>query len=210
MKHIHFILMLISLLVYPTTSFSAIYFGAAVGQSSSEDKTSASDLTWFNYTNVDSESLDTKDTAFSIFGGYDFKIYENDFAVEVGWVDFGKNSLSASGQDFLPGGTGRRTVDVISEAEAITLSLIGKKNIMKEMIVFGKLGVSAWDISEKIKGSVSDSSGNPTGSTSQSASDRGYDIFYGIGIGYSNFMIQFDRYKMGGSNTNYISLGFRI
>lgn len=210
MKNINFILMLVSLLVYPATSFSGMYFGATVGQSHSEDDISASDLTWFTYTNIESTSSDLKDTAFSIFIGYDFKIYDNDFAVEVGWVDFGENTLSASGQDLPSGGGGKRTGNLNTESEAITLSLIGKKNIMKEMLVFGKLGVSAWDISAKLEGTASDPSGNPIGAISQSASDSGYDIFVGIGVGYGNFMIQFERYKMDASNINYISLGFRM
>jgi hypothetical protein len=209
MKKASLILILVSLLAHPASSFADMYFGATVGQSSSE-KMSTSGLSYFNYTNIDTESSDTSDTAFSIFAGYDFKIYDNDFAVEVGWVDFGKNSLSASGQDFLPGGTGRRAATVVKETNAITLSMVGKKKVVKDLFAFGKLGLSAWDASSKFRGTVTDSSGNLSGSTSQTSSDNGYDVFLGVGVGYGNVMIQFERYRMNESDINYISLGFKI
>ena len=88
-----------TLLAMSSNAFSEMYFGASLGKSSSSDVGSASDYSFYYYTSVESELSDTEDNAFSIFTGYDFKLAENEFAVEAGWVDLGENSLEAIGQD---------------------------------------------------------------------------------------------------------------
>ena len=199
-----------ALLVMSSNAFSDMYFGASLGKSSSSDLGSASNYSFYYYTSVESELSDTEDNAFSIFTGYDFKLAENEFAVEAGWVDLGESSLETIGQDFGVAGDGTRTLNVVAEAEAISISFIGKKSVAKGLSLFGRLGGSSWDVSGKVDGVVYNSSGSQVGSTAFNGSDSGTDIYFGLGLEYKFMRLQFDRYKIGESNTNFISIGAKI
>ncbi len=204
------ILITSAILAFSSSSFSEIYFGASAGQSSSTGGDSASDSSYFWYTNVESESSDSTDHAFSIYSGYNFSSLNNNLAIEAGWVSLGESNLTAAGQDFSPGGDGKRSLDITNKTEAITLSVIGKKSIANQLKLFGKLGVSAWDITGDLDGVVNDAAGNQTGSTTRSVSDSGNDIVIGFGLEYQYLTVQFERFKIGESNTNFISVGAKI
>lgn len=210
MKKYKVIIFASTFLVLSGNAFSGMYFGASLGKSNSSDAGSASDYYYFLYTNVETELSETEDRAFSIFTGYDFELLENQFAIELGWIDLGENTLEALGQDSPIAGDGKRTLDVRTEAEAINISFIGKKNVVKDLSLFGKLGVSSWDVSGRLDGVVYNSSGDQVGSTSFSGSDSGTDIFFGFGLEYKFILFQLERYKIGDSNTSYVSIGAKI
>ncbi len=199
------------ILFLPSVGFcSGLYFGGAAGTSNSGDAGSASELSYFTYTNVTQESSDTKDTALSVYMGYEFDFPGFVLGAEAGWIDFGENRLSAEGQDFLPGGDGRRTVDVSADADAITLSLLAKKEVADGFRVFGRLGISAWDVTGQLNGTVYDSLGSQTGSTSRSVSDSGTDPYFGIGVEYKFMRIGFDRYTINDTDTDFLYIGIKF
>ncbi|MBV1870495.1 MAG: hypothetical protein KUG76_06270, partial [Gammaproteobacteria bacterium] len=68
----------------------------------------------------------------------------------------------------------------------------------------------SWDVSGKVDGVVYNSSGSQVGSTAFNGSDSGTDIYFGLGLEYKFMRLQFDRYKIGESNTNFISIGAKI
>ncbi|MGA1790186.1 MAG: outer membrane beta-barrel protein [bacterium] len=189
---------------------SGLYFGAAVGQSHSQDAGSASDLIWFIYTNINTESSDTKDTAFSAYFGYEFDFNEMCVGVEAGWIDFGENTLYAEGQDFSPGGDGKRTANITAEADAITVSAQLKKAVVNDLSLFGRIGLSSWDVSCTLYGETYNALGDKTGSIFDSGSESGTDLYFGIGLEYKFIRVEFDRYKINETDTDYVSIGIKF
>lgn len=198
------------MLALPLTGFgNELYFGGSLGQSRSEDA-SASELSYFAYTNVTSEASDTEDFAYSVFFGYTFDFTDFSLATEVGYVDFGENTLVAEGNDFAVAGDGTRTVNFSAEAESLSVSLIALKELQDDFSVFGRLGVSQWDVSGQLNGQVFNSSGAQTGFTSQSASEDGTDLYLGFGLEYKFIRVGFDRYEVNDSTTNYLYAGVKF
>lgn len=203
------ILTVILLILSTKVLCSGLYFGASVGQSDSED-TGSTDLSWFNYTNINSESSDTKDTALSLYFGYEFDFTEFSIGVEAGWIDFGENTFFSEGQDFSPGGDGKRTANVSAEADALTVSAQAKKKVTKDISLFGRFGISSWNVSGTIEGEVFNALGGLTGSTSNSVSDSGTDPYFGFGLEYKFLRFETGRYQMGETDTDYLTLGIRF
>ena len=129
-------------------SDTGLYIGGSVGQSTFELASQTSSGESFDF----SES----DTAYKIFGGYNFGIIPLiDLAVEGSYVDFGSSSATLS--------TGTTIQAEISGWDAFGLAAL----TFGPFSVFGKAGVIAWD-SDSIIGGVS-------------ASDSGSDPAYGLG-----------------------------
>lgn len=114
------------------------YAGAGVGQSF-----------------VDEGNYDDEDTAFSVFGGYQFNRY---FGLEAGYADFGKLEPRGSGPDF--------------EANSVYLTAVGTVPITDNFSAYAKAGFQRWDLDTAIPSVV----GN--------ADDSGTDPTYGVGVQY--------------------------
>ncbi len=115
-----------------------VYAGAGVGQSF-----------------VDEQAYDDEDTAFSVFGGYQFNRY---FGLEAGYADFGKIE---------PQGAGRAL-----EADSAYLTAVGTLPITEKFSAYAKAGFHAWNLDDAIPGL--------TGTND----DSGTDPTYGVGVQY--------------------------
>jgi len=136
-------------------------------------------------------SCDDNDTAWKIFGGYQFNKY---LGVEVGYTDLGKASLS----------------DAISttafEVKGFEVLAVGTYPINQQFEIFGKAGFFRWDLDVK---------DNVFGSISES----GTDFTFGIGAKYNfsknlGLRLEWQRYNdigndstTGTSDSDFIGLG---
>jgi len=137
------------------------YMGAGVGQS-----------------RVNDGSYDDRDTAFSMFGGFDVNQY---FAVEGGYADLGKLESDTGGTAF--------------EATAPYVAAVGKYPINEKVSVYAKAGFNRWSLDNAIP--------SVTGDTD----DSGTDPLYGLGVQYRlNDKIgmrgDYSRFKIGDADVN--------
>lgn len=126
------------------------YVGAGIGSASIE---------------VDDTGFDADDTAFKVFGGYNFNQY---FGVEAAYFDGGKPDEVVAGT----GGQGRIEVG----PTGLNLSAVGRLPLGEAFSLFGKLGYASYDID--IKGRVN-------GQVVASASGSDEDVSYGVGAAYN-------------------------
>ena len=98
-------------------NWSSAYIGGGLGQSKAKDACSG-----FSGPGL---TCDDSDTAFKIFGGYQFNRY---IAAELGYTDLGKAKLSG------PGGTDE------FKGTAWELSAVGSWPVMDQLAIFGRLG----------------------------------------------------------------------
>jgi len=169
--------------------------GVSMAQSSMDSMKSAvtgPDSGWFvggsigqSKFNVDCSgaSCDDTDTAFRVFGGYQFNKH---FGAELGYADLGKLTVSSPG------------VSADLKATVWDLMAVGTLPIADKFNIYGKLGMYRADT--KLSGSVA-------GFGSGSASDNNTDITYAIGAGYDfsknlGVRAEWQRYsKVGSDNT---------
>ena len=123
------------------------YIGGSVGQSDADDI-------------CDGSSCDETDTAYKIFGGYQFNKH---FAVEGFYTDLGEFSESDAG------------IDIVAEADTFGVAFVGILPLSEQFDLFAKVGVHRWDIEVVGKG----------GSTVVTGDDSGTDVMYGVGASYS-------------------------
>lgn len=114
------------------------YAGAGVGQSF-----------------VDEGNYDDEDTAFSVFGGYQFNRY---FGLEGGYADFGKLEPRGAGPEL--------------EANSVYLTAVGTLPITDKFSAYAKAGFQRWDLDRAIPSVVGNSD------------DSGTDPTYGLGVQY--------------------------
>ena len=115
------------------------YAGAGVGQSF-----------------VDEGVYDDEDTAFSVFGGYQFTRY---FGVEAGYADFGKIEADVAAAPAL-------------EGDSAYLTAVGTLPITEKFSAYAKAGLHRWNLDDTLPGVV----GNDD--------DSGTDPTYGVGAQY--------------------------
>ena len=114
------------------------YAGAGVGQSY-----------------VDERDYDDEDTAFSVFGGYQFNRY---FGLEAGYADFGKLEPRGNGDEL--------------EANSVYLTAVGTVPFTDNFSAYAKAGFQRWDLDTATPSIV----GNDD--------DSGTDPTYGVGLQY--------------------------
>ena len=122
------------------------YAGAGIGTS----KIGADEL--------DNTGFDDSDMGFKAFGGYDFN---QNFGIEVSYVDFGEGSAEAGGS--------RASVGV----SALTASAVGRIPVSEMFALYGKLGFASYDVDLDFS--------NVPGFGSGHLSDSDSDLFYGVG-----------------------------
>ena len=105
----------------------------------------------------DGSGIDETDTGFKVFGGYTFN---QNWAVEVSYFDFGEASASAGGDSVSVGVSG------------LSASGVGRLPINDMFSLYGKLGFASYDVDAKF---------NVAGFGSGSASDSDSDLIYGVG-----------------------------
>lgn len=126
-------------------------------------------------------SVDDSDSGFKIFGGFQFTKH---WGAEVGYVDFGKVSVSGAGASGDLGVT------------AMTLAGTGTLPLGQNFALLGKVGMAMWD---------AEGSGSVVG-------NDGNDMFYGFGARYSfnkNMSVQaeYEVLDAEDDSVNMISIG---
>jgi len=162
------------LLVLPLSAFAQGYVGIGFGQTTAD------------YPDCSiSTTCDDTDTGFKIFGGYRFN---QSFAVEGGYADFGESTFSISG-------FGSGTLD----ANTLFVHAVGIIPINPQWFVYGKAGLHMWDASE---------SGEILGAPF-SVSDDGTDPTFGFGVqgnfGQFGLRLEWETYDLG--NVDFQFLG---
>ena len=160
------------------------YLGGSIGQSDVDDEITNGLIT--------SGSVDGKDTAFKIFGGY---MFNRNFGVEGAYVDLGEVSYSGSfGGAPVTGGK--------VEINGFNVSAVGAFPVNEQFSVFGKIGLFIWD---------ADAS-DTTGGMPFSASADGTDVSFGVGVNYSftrnlGVRAEWERFKTDDGDATLLSAG---
>lgn len=140
-----------------TTSLLAAALGLAAfgAQAADGDKTGFYAGAGVGQSFVDEGAYDDEDTAFSVFGGYQF---HRNFAVEAGYTDFGKLESAVVGPEL--------------EANSVSLTALGILPFTEKFSGYAKAGFQRWDIDAAIPGLTG------------SLDDSGTDPVYGAGLQY--------------------------
>lgn len=156
---------------------TGFYVGADIGQASSDIKKGEIDSVVFGLFGAEAarSSLDTSDTTFSLFFGYQILPY---LAVEASYVDLGKSTYKASGTY-----PGEPPVDVNVkldwESKGPTVSVLGILPFADVWDVYGRLG--AYFADTKITARAS----SATDSASDHTSKNTTEFLWGVGAGYT-------------------------
>ena len=172
------------------------YVSADVGQS--QHRTTSVDA------GIVGGSFGQKDTQTGIaIGGQ----INKQFAVELGYADFGKAKISGSGALPCPPATACALVvfplagDV--RAKATHLSLIASAPLADGLAIYGRLGAAQTDRSTQVR----------VGSVSVSSGDKKTEVIYGVGLGYAiskNIEATLEWKKLGDSEVDSVGLGVRL
>lgn len=145
---------------------TGFYIGGSVGQSAVEV------LGDEEIPEIPDLNFDENDTAWKIFGGYNWKLTALNLGVEGGYVNFGSPN-----QTFDVDIGGGQIVPVNLAIEPTAINLWGTAGFDLGLLdIYGKLGMVFWDVDF-----VASAAGD-----SESIGDDGNDIGYGIG-GRLNF-----------------------
>jgi OmpA-OmpF porin, OOP family len=144
------------------------YIGFSVGQAKARDlKSSDIDAALASIGLGSVTSVDDKDTAFRIYGGY--RILEN-LAVEVAYVDYG---AFKSNSTIVSGGFGTATGKW--SGYHLSGSAVGILPVGQNLLLFGKAGLGYWNLDFDFTAS------GPGGTLTASDSDSGISPLLGIG-----------------------------
>jgi len=178
------VLVLSGIVAVSQASAQGFYIGGSVGQSSFDDDNAIPDL-------ITSGTVDGKDTGFKFFGGYQFN---QNFGLELAWVDLGKASYSGTfGGIPVSGGT--------VKTSGLNISAVGTLPLGSGFALFGKAGLFAWEAEAN----------DVTGGLPFSGTEDGTDLSYGVGASYEftkNFAIraEWERFKAVG-DIDLLSIG---
>ena len=150
--------MIAAALVLAASQASAqAYLGGSVGQSDIDEQITTGLIT--------GGSVDGKDNAFKIFGGY---MFNRHFGIEGAYVDLGEVSYTCNSRDTMATG-GRLDITGINSAP------LGAVAVYEQFSVFGKIGLFLWDAEAN----------DTTGGAAFSAKEDGTDLSFGVGVGYN-------------------------
>lgn len=156
------------------------YAGGAVGQAKAKD--SCSGITGAGFVG----GCDDKDTAWKIFGGYQFSRH---LGVEAGYVDLGE--FTASGT--ILGAPAAAS----AEAKGLEVVAVGTIPFTQQLAAYGKAGAFRWDVDTRAA----------VGAAAAGGGDDGVDFTYGVGLKYDftrnlAARLEFQRYNnVGETNT---------
>ena len=143
-------------------------------------------------------SVDGKDGAFKVFGGYQFN---RNFALEAAIVDLGDVRYSGRFTDPTLGNvpvTGGRV-----QNSGLNLSAVGVVPLGRSLVVFGKVGMFLW---------YSEARDNTGGFLFYSEED-GADLSLGLGASVAlgerfSLRAEWERFDMSNSDVDLVSVGF--
>ena len=173
-----------TLLIAAGQASAQAYVGASIGQSDIDDEITTGLIT--------SGSVDGKDSAFKVFGGY---MFNRHFGIEGAYVDLGEASYS--------GFFGAATVTGGSvEVTGFNVSALGAYPINEQFSVFGKIGLFIWEAEAS----------DTTGGAPFSATADGTDLSFGVGVGYNftrnlGVRAEWEMFKTDDADATLLSLG---
>ncbi len=165
-------------------SQAGFYVGGSVGQSSFDKEIVRELLT--------SGRVDTSDTGFKVFGGYQFNM---NFGLELAYVDLGKASYSGfAGSAPVTGGK--------VEVTGVNLSAIGAWPVAPNFDVFGKIGFLSWE----------DKASDVTGGVPFSDKIDGTDLSFGFGAAWHltrnvRLRVEWERFRVDDTDADLFSVG---
>jgi OOP family OmpA-OmpF porin len=165
-------------------SAAGFYVGGSLGQSSF-DKDIVREL-------ITSGRVDTSDTGFKVFGGYQFN---RNFGLELAYVDLGKASYSGfAGPDPVIGGK--------VEVTGVNLSAIGAWPVAPNFDVFGKIGFLSWE----------DKASDVTAGDPFSDKIDGTDLSFGFGANWHltknvRLRVEWERFRVDDTDADLFSVG---
>ncbi len=143
------------------------YIGLAAGQSRADIDRGGIDATFASLGLTASTNVDETDIGWKIYGGYQFNQY---FAVEGGYTDLGEATFNST---ITSGGSG--TGNGEWKAYSIDLSALGILPIGNQAALFGRAGLSMWDLDFEFTAT------GPGGTASESDSESGASPLLGLG-----------------------------
>ena len=187
----------LALMSGPSLAEKGVYVGLSIGQGS-VDLPTTEVLTLLDDGGGAFVNEDDSDTVFDIHVGYQFNEY---FAVEGGYANFGEYSLSAvsdgTGSTWFAGDTAVASID----GYGFLLGLKAMAPVSENFTLFAKAGLNMWEA--EISASVV--------SVSLSEDDDGTDAYFGFGATYNinNIGINagFNRYDVAGGDIEAFTIG---
>lgn len=160
------------------------FIGGSIGQSDIDDEIAAELIT--------SGTVDGKDTAWKIFGGY---MFNRHFGLELAYVDLGE--VSYSGSFFGAPVTGGKI-----EVTGFNISAIGAYPVSEQFSVFGKIGMFIWEAEAS----------DTTGGVPFSAKDDGTDLSFGVGVGFNftrnlGLRAEWEMFESSDADASLITIG---
>jgi OOP family OmpA-OmpF porin len=171
-------------LLAATQASAQAFVGASIGQSDVDEDITAGLIT--------SGSVDSKDNAFKVFGGY---MFNRHFGVEGAYVDLGAVSYSGSfGSAAVSGGK--------VEMTGFNVAALGSYPVTEAFSVFGKIGLFIWEAEAS----------DTTGGVPFSEKTDGTDISFGLGLNYQftrnlGVRAEWERFKLDEADADLISVG---
>lgn len=167
-----------------THASAQFFLGGSIGQSDVDDEITTG--------LIDSGTVDGKDTAWKIFGGY---MFNRHFGIEAAYINAGEVSYSGTFSGFPV--TGGKV-----ELTAFNVSVLGNLPINEQFSVFGKVGLFSWEAEAS----------DITGGFPFSGSDDGTDVSFGVGVGYNftpNFGVraEYELFQTDNADASLISIG---
>jgi len=167
-----------------TQASAQAYLGASIGQSDIDEEIAFGLIT--------SGSVDGKDTAWKLYGGY---MLNRSFGIEAAYVNLG--AVSYSGDFF-----GDPVTDGKVEVTGFNIAGIGSLPISEQLSVFGKLGLFIWEVEAS----------DITGGAPFSDTADGTDISFGVGVGYNftrnlGVRAEWEMFQIDESDASLISIG---
>jgi len=169
---------------------ASFYLGGSIGQAEAEGV--CDDLQTIVTGIGTVSSCDEKDSAWKLFGGYQFNRH---FAIEASYFDYG--SVSASGQTF---GVPFR---ITGDATAFGLAAVGILPVANHFSLFGKLGLLRTEVDVTASG--------VGGAFTESDSETGLHV--GIGLMFNlgrNFSIRAEWERNDEAEIDMMSLGVQF
>lgn len=147
------------------------YVGAGAGQSAFDISGSELDALLADDGITATTSVDDGDTAWKLFGGY--RLHPN-FGIEGAYVDYG--TLTTRSRVTAPSAG---TVAIDMDVTAWTFDAVAFLPLGSGFELFGKAGVALWDSDAGVSGT------GGGGTFSDSVSDDGSDVHFGVGASYA-------------------------
>lgn len=177
---------------------SGLYAGIGVGSADYDVNAADLDAELASVGIRSSSTVDKRDTAWKVFGGYQVN---RNFAIEAGYVDLG--AVNADSRITSPfSGSATSKIDT----NGFTFVGVGLFPVADRFSILGKAGFYAWETETKVTLS------SPfLGVGRSSASSNGTDFTFGLGAKYdltNKFSVrgEWDRYKLEDTDVNVLSL----